>query len=263
MTQTPHEPYTSRIIKASALIPDTKVLLAEWDLGRTVEENLERARRQNIFGKASRRRVRDILTIFRQRYFTDPGVGAALVTLVQEGTPPAWLDSLLYFFSAQSDRTLRDVVLRVLYPRHLRGAVDLPTEVVAQAVRGWVAAGETTTAWSEATIARVVRNSMAALRDFGVLQGAADKQLSPVYLPVPAFALIALWLLQRERSGHLVLQSDAWRLFFLPVEGVERLFIEAHQEHLLSYHAAGSIVRIDFPAPTLKEYAHALAARPR
>ena len=41
--------------------------------------------------------------------------------------------------------------------------------------------------------------------------------------------MIALWLQQRERSGDLVLRSDAWRLFFLPVSGVERLFIEAHQ----------------------------------
>jgi hypothetical protein len=99
---------------------------------------------------------------------------------------------------------------------------------------------------------------MAALRDFGVLQGAVNKQIAPIYLPTPSFALIALWLQQRERSGHLVLQSDDWRLFFLPVEGVERFFIEAHQEHLLTYQAAGSVVRIAFPAHSLKAYAHVL-----
>jgi hypothetical protein len=39
---------------------------------------------------------------------------------------------------------------------------------------------------------------------------------------------------------------------------VERFFIEAHQEHLLGYQAAGSVVRIDFPADTLTDYAHIL-----
>ena len=53
--------YTSRIIKASALIADTRLLLAEWDTARPVAENLDRLRRQNVFGKASRSRIEDIL----------------------------------------------------------------------------------------------------------------------------------------------------------------------------------------------------------
>lgn len=253
--------YTSRIIKASALIADTKVLLSEWDLGQSVPENLGRARQQNIFGKASRSRIEDILTIFRQRYFSDADVGNMLVTLVQEGAPAGWFDPLLYFFAAQNDRTLRDLVVEVIYPRHRAGYLDLPIEVVIRDLRNWIAEGKTTTAWGENTIQRVARNSLATLRDFGVLQGAArasHKRIAPVYLPTPAFALIALWLQKRERSGNMVLHSDDWKLFFLPAEGVERFFVEAHQEHMLTYHAAGSIVRIEFPTASLAEYAHVL-----
>ncbi len=250
--------YSSRIIKASALIADTKVLLAEWDLGSSVAENLDRARRENVFGKASRKRVEDILVIFRQRYFDDADVGAALVTLTQNGAPAQWINPLLYFFSAQNDRTLRDIVIEVLYPRHLAGYTDLPVDYVVRAVRNWVAEGKTTTPWGDKTILRVAQNSMAALRDFGVLQGTVNKRFTPIYLPTPSFALISLWLQRRERSGHLVLHDDDWRLFFFPVEGVERFFMEAHQEHLLTYHAAGSVIRIEFPAATLTEYAHVL-----
>jgi len=258
LTELPEPIYTSRIIKASALIADTKLLLSAWDLEQSVTENLDRARRENIFGKASRKRVEDILLIFRQRYFDDADVGAALVTLTQDGAPAQWIDPLLYFFSAQNDRTLRDFVVEVLYPRHLAGYTNLPVQVAVRAVRTWVAEGRTTTPWNDRTSERVAQGLMATLRDFGVLQGAVNKHLTPIYLPTPSFALIALWLQQRERSGHLVLQSDDWRLFFLPVEGVERFFIEAHQEHLLSYHAAGSVIRIEFPAASLTEYAHVL-----
>jgi hypothetical protein len=69
-------PYTSRIIKASALIGDARQLLLNWDFQRTNEENLAKARDENIFAKASRARVGDILAIFRQRYFADPAVSA-------------------------------------------------------------------------------------------------------------------------------------------------------------------------------------------
>lgn len=254
-------PYTSRIIKASALIADTTLLLAEWDLARTVPENLDRVQRQNILGKSSRSRIEDILPVFRQRYFDDPDVGAALVALVQGGAPAGWLDPLLYFFTCQNDRTLRDLVVEVLYPRHRSGYADLPVEVLAREIRNWVAQGKTTTTWGEATVMRVAQGAMATLRDFGVLQGKQHKRITPVYLAAPAFALIACWLHRIAGSGDLTVRSEEWQLFFLQVGGVERLFIEADQEHLLTYHAAGSLVRIDFPAASLAEYAHALLAR--
>jgi len=43
--------YSSKIIKAGALIADTKTLLTHWDLSISVTENVERFRRDNIFGK--------------------------------------------------------------------------------------------------------------------------------------------------------------------------------------------------------------------
>jgi hypothetical protein len=67
-------PYTSKIIKAGALLADTKTLLAHWDVATSAKENIERLRRENVFGKASRSRVEDILAIFRQRFLMD-GVG--------------------------------------------------------------------------------------------------------------------------------------------------------------------------------------------
>ena len=81
--------YTSRIIKAGALLADTKTLLSHWDMTRSVQDNLDRIRRENVFGKASRSRVEDILAIFRQRYLTELRSLKALVVLVKERLPAA------------------------------------------------------------------------------------------------------------------------------------------------------------------------------
>ena len=75
--------YSSRIIKAGALIGDTKTLLSHWDVDASVDENIHRMQRNNVFGKASRSHVEDILAIFRQRYLTEESVTKALVTLVR------------------------------------------------------------------------------------------------------------------------------------------------------------------------------------
>ena len=49
--------YTTRIIKAGALLGDTKTLLSHWDSAQSTRENLRRFREENLFGKASRSRV--------------------------------------------------------------------------------------------------------------------------------------------------------------------------------------------------------------
>src|SRR5437773_7312575 len=81
--------YSSKIIKAGALIGDTKTLFASWDVNATVAENINRAHRDNVFGKASRSRVKDILAIFRQRYLAERSVTLALVALVGRKVPAA------------------------------------------------------------------------------------------------------------------------------------------------------------------------------
>ena len=85
-------PYSSKIIKAGALIGDTKTLLSHWDGRISVDENINRARWDNVFGKASRSRVEDILAIFRQRYLTEQSVTKALVTLVHKRFPTGALE---------------------------------------------------------------------------------------------------------------------------------------------------------------------------
>jgi len=72
------ELHTSKIIKAGALLPDTKLLLAQWDVAASVRENLECVQRENLFGKTSRVRVTDILAVFRRRYLGDARVLAGL-----------------------------------------------------------------------------------------------------------------------------------------------------------------------------------------
>ena len=69
--------YSSKIIKAGALLFDTKLLLREWHEGLDVQSNLDKVRQANLFGKACSR-VEDILGVFEQRYLKDLELLAAL-----------------------------------------------------------------------------------------------------------------------------------------------------------------------------------------
>src|SRR5438270_494978 len=165
-------PYSSKIIKAGALIGDTKTLLSHWNVDASVDENLDRSRRENVFGKASRSRVEDMLAIFRQRYLSEASVTKALVTLVQNRYSGPALERLLYFHSARADRLLHDAVTEILVPMQERGLVDISVPDFQRALAKWVREGKTTGHWSESTIIRIVQGLLSTLRDFGVLEGA-------------------------------------------------------------------------------------------
>jgi hypothetical protein len=252
-------PYTSKIIKAGALLADTKTLLSHWDIRASIRENLDRLHRENVFGKASRSRVKNILAIFRQRYLRDESVARALVVLVNHRFPATSLDRLLYFHSTRADCLLHDTVTGLLFPLNARGIVDIELAEVERIIAKWVREGKTTSPWGEYTIRRVSRGLLSALRDFGVLAGAVNKRLAPAYLPIEAFAYIMFYLKQRQPSGAKLIDLPDWKLFFLPPEGVERFLVESHQQGLLEYHAAGTVTRLTFPSNSLEDYAYVLA----
>lgn len=251
--------YSSRIIKAGALLSDTKLLLGHWDENVDVQANLARVRQENLFGKASRSRIEDILLVFRQRYLNDPEVLSALLAVARNKMPSESLDRVLYFQAARSDLLLHDLVTELLNEWSDRSDREVRPWEVQNWIEKQVASGRTERPWSVAVQRRVAQGLLSALRDFGILEGSVKKRLAFVDLPLDAFAFAAFQLHGEGRSGKALLQDREWRLFLLPEGVVERFFLEAHQEGLLQYYAAGPVVRVDFPAQTLEEYARVLS----
>jgi hypothetical protein len=253
--------YSSKIIKAGALLADTKALLAFWEPAASVGANLDRFRRENLFGKASRSRIEDILAIFKQRYLDDPDILPALLALSHGRMPAASFDRILYYLTLRNDALLHDVVVDLVVPMYERGQQEITVGDVARWVQQQVLSGQSERAWGANTIERVAQGVMATLRDFGVLQGIIHKRITPPFLPVEAFSFIALLRYRALQAGERLLRDEEWRVFFLPDLAVERSFAAAHQEHLLEFHAAGRVIRIEFPTMSLEEYARALTQR--
>lgn len=253
--------YTTRIQKAAGALAETKLLLADWDAALSDQLNLERLHQDNVLGKATRARGHDVVfRTFKQRYLGDRYVLDALVYMAQGHVPAETFDRILYFLSARSDRLLHDLVVDVIAPKVYSYHPEITVDEVIDWLSRQIAAGRTESAWSEATTRRVARSLLAAARDFGLLEGRAKKRIRTLYLPTPAFAFIAFLLHRGTPAGNALLHHPDWRLFFLPLEGVERFFLESHQERLLDFYAAGPIVRIDFPATSAEEYARVIAA---
>jgi len=253
--------YTSKILKSGALLAETKVLLANWNDSLTVDENLERFKQENILGKASRSRLIDILVIFKQRYLIDDQVIGALTFLAKKRHPAYEFDRILFFHAARADPLMHDFVSERLKSMYEAGIREVRLKDAELWIRKKIDEERTRSPWSEHTIIKSGQGLLSSLRDYWIFQGIKNKHFAPINLPVKAFSYIAFCLNREQPSGMRLVEDPEWRLFFLNPQDVERLFMEAHQLHLLSYQAAGSVIRISFPSETIEEYAHVILER--
>ncbi len=260
----PKPSYTSRLQKGGALLPEMRALVRLWHNDVSPDDLKRQLTEDNVLGKGSRSRMLDVLKrTFLPRYVqgNPPEAWRALRAFEEANAPLSVVRPLYYFHAARVEALMGDFVRQVLFERYRAGFREVTVSQALAFIHQAEAEGRIDPPWSESVTLRVARGLLAALRDYGILEGKVNKRIAPVYLPPVSFAYVAFILHQEQPAGERLLVHPDWRLFLLSTQEVERAFVEAQQRGLLIYQAAGPIIRIEFPARDIVEYAHALATR--
>lgn len=257
----PNSSYTTRLQKGGALLPEMRRLVLEWDgSGEAAASSVA----NNLLSLQSRSRARDVVErcfVPRLVQSRPADLWRPLAVLEHAGWSAERLNPLYYYATAQAEPVLWDFVVEVLAERYGRGDQRVTTSDVLSWLARKPAERYAFGPWSASSALKVARGILAALRDFGVLEGKVKKDLVPLRLPEPSFALLARFRHDLGVQGRALLDDPVWRLFYLELPAVERLLLESHQRGYLGYHAAGSLVRIEFSGQTAEEYAHHLVER--
>ncbi|SMP42903.1 Putative inner membrane protein [Desulfonatronum zhilinae] len=211
---------------------------------------------RKLLGKRTLARSKDTLVrAFIPRFVHgDPSQAWKILQLLEaRNVMPEVLRPLYYWVTARSDRLLYDFVAGELRLSVHSGNGSVRTEETAL----WIAKqlkfnGQ---AWSPTVTLKVGRGMLAALRDFGILEGTVKKRVAPVHLPLESFCWIAFWLWRLGSSGESLVRHPDWGLFLLGQTQVETMFLEAHQRNFLDFQSAGRIYRVDFPTESPGAYA--------
>lgn len=243
--------YTVNIQKGGALLEDSRRLVEAWDLSDSPEENLERIASANLLGKATRRRADDILMrILRPRLVSaGPQVMEALKELLGHDRA---LTEALYFEAANDDALLAAFAEGPLFDWYEAGR----TGVAIDDVTNWLAsewANGRAPDWSPTVRTKVGRGLLAALRDFGVLDGAVKKSFAAPRMSLAGFCYVAYRLHEGGASSRRVAENRVWRRWLLDSGHIEDLFAQASRADVLSYGSVGSTIRIDWHVHRLEE----------
>jgi len=249
--------FTSNIQKGGALLDDARRVVDVWDLGQAVSWNLTRISEQNLLAKASRARADDVLLRVLRPRLVEPGpqVIAALKQLLS--SPRGFADAY-YFEATRDDALLAAFAEGPLFEWWECGRIGVDVESVSAWLAVLADTGQTPR-WTETIRTKVARGLLAALRDFGILSGAARKEFASPSLSIAGFGYVAFRLHEDGASSRALFASQVWRRWLLDTGRVTELFHEAERQGLLRYSSAGSAVRVDWLQETLSEAVCAVA----
>jgi hypothetical protein len=243
--------FTVNIQKGGALLSDTRRLVEVWDPSASPELNLRRIADENLLGKATRRRLDDVLLRCLAPRFVAPGpqVLIALKTMLSDHRA---------FTEAAYFETSRDEGLLAAFAEgpfsdwyetgRSRVTIDDTTSWLAER-----AAAGVLPEWSPTVRTKVGRGLLAALRDFLVLDGATNKRYVPPHLSLRGFAYVAFRLHEQGASSTKIATSSVWRRWLLSTERVDELLRLAAGAGVLTYGSAGTAVRIDWHVGSVEE----------
>lgn len=248
--------FTTRLQKGGALLDDMRQLVCQWsDHVDDKPENMV----GRILQKSTRARITDTYRrAFLPRFLKGSPLNAWKFARVLEDAHPSIeiIRPFYYWFTARAEPILYAFVTEELVEKTKTSDREVRTEETAS----WIhtALSSCGRAWSPTVQLKVSRGIHAALRDFGILEGAAKKRLVHSHLPIETFCLIAFLLNQMEIGASGLVEHPDWKLFLLTSSEVERLFFEAHQHGWVHYQTAGRVHRLEFPTKDFKDYIHVI-----
>ena len=243
---------TSRLQKGGALIDDMRQLVFNWDDQRSAESPFQATAR--ILHKSTRARAADTYRrAFLPRFIDGypPDAWRLAKELESAGPSIEIVRPFYYWITARAEPLLYRFVTENLFDKAKTSDPDVRIDETISWIKKILI--NERKSWSSTVQVKVARGLLAALRDFGILEGATRKHISPVHLPLEAFCFIAFCLSNLSELYSLVEHPD-WKLFLLNESAVERLLLESHQYGWLHYQAAGRVRRVEFPVGDFEEY---------
>lgn len=244
---------TSRIQKGGALLADMRQLVCHWaekPVGTTPARFVK-----DVLPKATQARAKDTyIRAFLPRFIDgSPPAAWKLCEALEEALPSAEVARAFYYWiTARAEPVLYRYVTEELFEQARSGVRTVGSTDTAAWIRN--ATADQPEPWSDIVTIKVARGILAALRDFGVLEGSSKKTIGGGHLPLETFCLIVFCLRQVLRDSQDPTGHPDWRLFLLFPKGVERLFLEAHQHDWLHFQAAGAVTRLEFPTDSFEDY---------
>jgi len=252
----------ANLTKGAAASADVLELLRLWKPDERTADFHRRAVEENLLGKASRKRARDVVSnVLARRFFPDGNsqIAGNLARLAAGRVPREVVLQVMYYHTALAEHLLYLVATELLFQRHKEGADSLTTADVVCFIRRLEVTRRADAAFSDAVLEKLGQSALTTLRDFGILEGKVRKRIAPFRVPHQVVGYIAHALRDERQTARRIVHHPDWRLLLLSTREVEEALFDGAAHGHFTYSAAGDVRRFDWHYDNLDGYVHAIA----
>jgi hypothetical protein len=257
------EVLNANLTKGTANSADVLHLLRYWNPEtESPAEFQARAIEENLLGKASRSRAEDVVkSVLSRRFF--PNGSEAPASLIRKlsvaGVPRHVLDLVLYYHSALAEHLLYVAATEHVYELRAIGHDTVPLRPLERFIEELSETGRIESSYTESVVTRLAQHILAAMRDYGILEGKAQKRIAPIHMPHEVVAYVAYALKDDGLTPLRIARHADWRLFLLHEREVEDLLLDGSVFGHFTYRSAGDVKRFDWTHDSLEDYVDAIA----
>ncbi len=253
------------VCKGTAQVSETRHLIQHWHPEENVDTFVRRVQEQDLLGRHTAQRSRDIARrVFAQRFLLPTDKAARLLKkIIEADLPHKTFTEMLFLFACRADSLLYDFTLQVYWEAVKRGRTKLAIADVLEFFADAVADRRIPSPWSEGTQVRTARGLLATLRDVGFLResrrGKPEREIIPYYISDEGVACLARELHESSISDSALCKHQDWSIFGLNREQVCDRLDQIGEYRGLIIQRAGSVVSITWKVKSMEELIDVLA----
>jgi AcrR family transcriptional regulator len=257
--------YTIAICKGAGLVSETRQLMENWRPGECVDSFVRRVLEEDLLGRFTAYRSKDIVRrVFANRFLLPTDRPARLLKrIIEGGLPNKTFTEMLFLFACRADALIYDFTSDWYWEAIRRGRTKLSMSDVRAFFAEAVADGRIPGAWSEAVQIKIARGLLGILRDVGYLReerrGVQERDIIPYHMSGEGVACLARELSDSGLSDSALCEHADWKLFGLNREAVIDRLDRLGEERGLIIQRAGSVVSITWRVKSMKELIDVLA----
>lgn len=245
---------SASIGRHGAYLWETKRILEAYLETKSYEAVREAVVEDNLLRKGSERYREDILAEIAGRYRIDKESYTETPLLRTFKRPIAdSIQNWILYYEFSQDPLVALITRDFLFPQFHEGALTIQKEDVLEFLDQIKSDHPVIGSWSENTKLSVAEHYLAAMKNFGLLEGNTQKEFSYVYAPDELVLYVLYSLFEQDMTtAKEVVQRPDWKLLLMTHEDV-RDRLQGLSPTYVNYEKRGSVERLDPKYESLME----------
>lgn len=257
--------FSAALNKGQALLPETFQLALHWHQGETPQQLAEDALRKGYLGRATEKRIKDLVTVFARRYMRPPAKPVAhLHVLASHSAITGLFEEACLIHTMAAHPELAAFIREIYWPNRYEGRSGITIEIVRAFLYDAVQQGRTERPWSEGLLLRTAQRLAGTLTEFKLV-GTPDRHgmrpLSSFQPQIETLAYLAYWLHDQGFDAQNIIRHPSWQLLGIQPLDVLPSLRRLALHNWMSVLTAGDLISLEWHYPTTLELINEITQR--